>query len=656
MAMKTLVTALLLTGTAAVAQQPAATTVQQDFDRATALSNGPDKPAALAAWQALERRVADNKRNVGIVLVRESDVLFDLDHKDQAIAAAREGLADLPAADRTLDDDRYEAYRNLGEVAEAALDYAGAVESYRQAMTFAKSPAAKLGVLRGLIQAEIFTDTDAAAGDLDRADAALAQIKVDRSVHAMFEKLHGIYLLAKGDFKGGQKMESHAVEDLGGLTTMTKLDDVEARSDYAIAALLAGDTDEARHYMAYTGAGRLPKGSFDPAVQMKVPECGGEAGLKPDDAAVVQFSIGDTGAVIASEPIYAAGGGQAALAFARAAHEWSWTPEQVKQMPTFFRYDARVELRCSTSFEHPSLETYLDQELGAWLATKNITLAPPIVGADAVVLPRLRARLDAEQTANGPDALVLVPTLVAIAENSVSGREESNRLATRALQIVEANGATPLARLAVEHLTWETAKAETWRATTFRDLVAPHLQDPAYANDPEARAVIRLMLADALRRHSTDDARGLDQQVADDTALAANSPLKVGALIRLASLDAADGKVQAAQVAFARSGLSADQCALLDSPPQRVSANVRSDAFPQEARRWGFEGWTRIQFNINANGKVESPRAILSYPPFVFTEAGTDVIDGARYEKSYRPDGGLGCSGETAGVRFQLGF
>lgn len=70
--------------------------------------------------------------------------------------------------------------------------------------------------------------------------------------------------------------------------------------------------------------------------------------------------------------------------------------------------------------------------------------------------------------------------------------------------------------------------------------------------------------------------------------------------------------------------------------------------------QWGFEGWTLTEFDISAEGKVLNARPILSYPPFVFSKAGAQTIAGARYAKSYRPDGGLGCGGSAQRVKFLM--
>ncbi|MEG8017642.1 energy transducer TonB [Sphingomonas sp. LR55] len=76
--------------------------------------------------------------------------------------------------------------------------------------------------------------------------------------------------------------------------------------------------------------------------------------------------------------------------------------------------------------------------------------------------------------------------------------------------------------------------------------------------------------------------------------------------------------------------------------------------FPNEAMAWGFEGWTKTQFDVDANGRVLNQRAVLSYPPFVFTKAGVQTVAGARWSKTFRPDGGVGCGGLSQQVRFKM--
>lgn len=647
-----LIGAAIVAAAPALAQQQTKSTVQQDFDAATALQDKRDFAGALAAWLTLERRVS-NPRTRALVQARKSVTLLALDRKDEAAAAAQASLAALPVSDATLQEDRYSVLVTLGRIAEAALDYASAAQAFGEAERLAGDASAKVVTGRGLVQTQTFVDPAAAAQAMTRLEAVVASAQADAGVKAMVKKLRGQLLLNQGAFAASRQATGDAVKLLGGLTSKTSLDDVEVRSNYAIAALLEGRKDEARQYMAMTGAGRIEKGSFDPGPQMKVPECGGEAGLKPADVAVVEFNISDDGVVRDSAPVYAAGGGQVALEFARAARNWSWTPEQVKQMPRFFRYRVRAELRCSTSFERPSIGSYLDGELGAWLEQKKVTPPPMLTGSDAALLPQLRVQLAEVERAQGGNALALVPILHQLAANNVIGREEAGQLARRELAIAIANGVPPAARLAIEPAALLADTTEGWKPGVYARIITPLLTAQPYAADPEARSAIRLMIADKVRDDRTR-ARTLLGEVGAESALPANHPLRVGALVRLASLEQQAGDAAAATAAFAKSGLSAQQCALVDSAPRMLGYNGSGDQFPMEARLWGFEGWAAMQYDISAEGKVVNQRVVVAYPPFVFGDAGLGLVKTARYEKSYRPDGGLGCGGSNLRVNFRL--
>ncbi|MDB5708210.1 MAG: hypothetical protein JWL96_280 [Sphingomonas bacterium] len=634
----------------AAAQTRPATTVQQDFDTATKLDSDGNYAGALAAWQALEQRPGVSRRTLALIRLRKSRTLFQLARPEEAAVEARGGLAALPSGDATLDEDRYLSWFTIGQIAESQLDYATAADAYRKSLPLAAEPAVKLSSLRGLITTETFTDGPAAIADVARLDALIAANNFDNKTVAIVRSTESRALLNSGDYRAARAKAGEAVKLLGGLTEKTDLYDVAARSDYSIAALLLGDSDGARQYMAMTGAGRLPKGDFDPGVQMQPPPCGGEAGLKPGDAAVVQFSIRDDGRVIDVSPIYAAGGGSAGLEFARAVRDWSWTAAQTKGLPGFFRYRVRVEMRCSTAFPTPSIFTHLSGRLSAWLGDHDIDRLD-LEGSDAAILPQLRSRLAAADGAKGANPLVLVPLLHGIATNRVTPTDEAVAAARRGLALLDTADAPPLARLEFARMLWgdEYDSRNGWHG--YVDQATRALDDPRFATSAEARAAIRLAIADATGRHDKVVTRAALQAVADELTLDRTSPLRTAALMRLASLEARTGDVAAARASFDLSGLDEKQCALIDSPPHLLHAGG-GDAFPTEAMRWGFEGWTQIQFDIAADGKVLAPRAVIAYPPFVFTKAGTGVIGGARYEATYRPNGGLACGGSSNRVRF----
>jgi hypothetical protein len=356
--------------------------------------------------------------------------------------------------------------------------------------------------------------------------------------------------------------------------------------------------------------------------------------------------------VLRSAPIYAAGGGQVALEFARVARQWSWPVETVAAMPPFFRHNARVEMRCSTAFARPSIGDGLDAELETWLAAKGAAVAPAPDSATAGAVPGQRAALAA--------AAPGLPTLAAVyrlASNPVLPRQERAALYARAESL--ATNAPPVARLAVALPARTMTIEDQWKPGLYEKILRGLLAEPGFAQDAQARAAIRLMIADAddsskrLARGRSAPALAILRQVADDPGLKPADPLRVGALVRIASIEERAGSPAAAREAFAATGLTANQCATMDAPPKMIST-VSSSSFPQEAARWGFEGWTQVQFDVAADGQSLNERALLSYPPFVFTKAGTDLFGQAKFAKTFRPDGGLGCGGTTSRVRFRM--
>lgn len=630
-----------------------APTVQQDFEAAQALYADGKIAESLAAWEKLEKRVGDRPRSLAIVRLRKGLALYDLGRNDEAVLSAKAALAVLPISDATLRSDRFMGYMLLGKVAEASLDFASATDDYRHADDLADRAIDHLSAFRGLIETETFTDSDAAVADLARVQRYLADKAIDNRTRATIKRVESQLKLNRGDTVGARAAAGEAVKLLGGLTSRTDLDDVAARSNYAIAAMLLGDKDDARKYMAMTGAGRLSTGNmFDPAVQMTPPDCGGDSDLRPDDMAVVEFSIGDDGTVVYSTPVYASRGGGTGLAFARAVRNWSWTPEQVKALPLFFRYRARVEMRCSTEFAKPSLLDYLDKSLAGWLGAHGVDAPLKREGADAALLGGERKELADLEKVKGADSLALVPILHLLSRNTILPLEEGVGFAQREAAILSANKAPAMARLSADLVGWQGKSGDRWEGHKYlRTLEAAAASGP-YAEDSEARAVLRLIMADASRGFDKERSLALLDQVANDPALPVEDGFKVGALIRKASIYAQRGDLAAAKAAYAQTGTTAEQCSLVDSAPRFLGAG---GTFPDEAKMWGFEGWVSVQFDVGADGKTVNQRAVISYPPFIFSKAGDDTLKTARYEKAFRPDGGIGCGGITQRVRFTLG-
>ena len=54
------------------------------------------------------------------------------------------------------------------------------------------------------------------------------------------------------------------------------------------------------------------------------------------------------------------------------------------------------------------------------------------------------------------------------------------------------------------------------------------------------------------------------------------------------------------------------------------------DLSPQ-AEEWGFDGWVQAGFDIGADGSVKNARALISYPPFIFSDATEKAVSRFRY-------------------------
>jgi hypothetical protein len=180
--------------------------------------------------------------------------------------------------------------------------------------------------------------------------------------------------------------------------------------------------------------------------------------------------------------------------------------------------------------------------------------------------------------------------------------------------------------------------------------------DPAIAGDAISLATVRLFAADSRSRDGKGDvaaAAALDAVIADDR-LPPLDPLRTAALVRLADIQAARGKLDEAKASYARTGLSPEQCALMGTAPAITKTNAYATSFPDEARRWGFEGWVQFETDVTVDGRSTNQRATIAYPPFVFQEAAISVARNIRFAQSYRPYSMVACTGFQSNIRFQI--
>lgn len=635
----------------APAQPAAPQSLQARFDAATAAADAGRCDEAVEAFNRLEPLGAVQKSaTVSATLkLRRGACLARLGR--DASADLRSGLAALEARPE-FRQDIAQAHLALGRIAYLNYDYAGARARFLAAHDKLE-PAERFDVLLWLVRTTMFDPGSEALGYADQAMAiASANAGTNKKLLADLKTLRARVLLNHGQVQEAYSELRQALREQGGLGLKVDISDVVTRSDLALAALLAKRPEEAREYLAYTGAGRL-KSPFARAASMDLPPCGGPDGLAPDDVAVVEFGINDDGSVSYATPIYASRPGPPAIAFARAVADWSWKAEEAVKVPPLFRAVTRVELRCSTEVERPAIVRLLRDDLESWLATRTVQPFAQDRLTDAQRLAPARAELARRRGAGGGPELL--PVLVALAENPVLPEEERPALFQEAGGIAAAAGAPAGARTYLAIGAGTTPENAWTMSASFRQYLRTLLARPDIAADARAASALRIMISEpGFRAPAPDDAAALLRQVAADDRLASGDPMRVGALVRLAALQARTGDLASARASYEATGLTAQQCALVDAKPAMRKTGATSGDFPLEAMRWGFEGWVRTEFDIGADGRTSAQRAVIAYPPFVFRDAAVEMARDIRFQQSYRPAGGLGCGGAQTSIHFLL--
>lgn len=637
--------------TAAKAPAPPAT-LQQRFDAASAAAESGECSTAIPQFEALESS-AVARRNplvVAAIAVRKGGCLIGTDRSAEAEAAIQRGLPVLEAKGATFADDVRAARLGLGAAAQLRFDYETAEREYEAALALSTG-VARMRPLLALSRIRMFDHNGRALAEATEAktlaETTPAYTKKDIAV---VQTQYARVLLNEGRKKEAYDVLKDSLKKQGGLGTRVGLSDIATRSDLAIAALQNKDEQSAREYLAYTGAGRMKDGPFGSAAAMEAPVCGSETGLKPDDVAIVEFSLAEDGHVSAVSPIYTPGNRAVALAFARAVAGWSWRADVAAKVPALFRFATRVEMRCAKAGDRPSITAPLNQAYRDWLRDAGAPEPEWADLPDARALPLQRAALARATAANARPATLQATT--ALIENAVLPNDERPALTARAFDLVSAIDAPVAART---YIMAYKSGIDADNAKAARAGLRALLAQPAIAADPLSAGTLRLLIAQpGYREPPPPDAQALLDAVIDAPGLPAHHPLKVNAMLQEANVLAAKGDLTAARAVFDRTGLSEEQCAMIGLVPSMKRSGASSSDYPDAAIRMGFEGWVKTEFDVAADGATVAPRAIVAYPPFVFDEAATGIMRGARFTSSFRPSGSLACSGNQQSVVFRI--
>jgi outer membrane biosynthesis protein TonB len=651
----TLLAAMALLAAATAQSSGQAGGLQADFNAATVAAEAGDCAKAVPLFEALARNpeVKPGSVPAAAIQVRMGQCLVQLSRPEEGEAAILRGLPRLEAAGDQLANDVALAYESLGLLSQVRGDLAEARQRYERALR-RESGEARLSVLFRLAKVSTF---DPGPQPLAYADEALsmaaAQPKPSKDLLAKLHTLHARILLNRGQTQEAYTELKQALSLSGGLTMRTSMSEAALRGDLAIAALLLGKKDDARLYLAWTGAGRIAQSPFVYAAYMAPPDCGEETGLKPEDRAVVEFSIADDGSVAAAETVYSRGGPAVAAAFAKAVRDWYWDPADVAKIPPFYKLATRAELRCTTSGgAAPSILKPLGERFGHW-AVPTLGLPTTDSPQSSEWIARLQAKRAEREAANDAPGQVAAAGLIALVDNrtnagTVAMLDKALLLAGKPDVPVEGINTLRVLRYLSTAAMRRDHKPD---AAAGQALLA----DRAMSADALAADTVRLTLAMPYRRpRQEEQATPLLGQVADDERLAPHHPLRQVAQLKLANLAAVAGDLAAAQAYFARTGLTEQQCALIGARPALRRTGADASDFPMEALRYGFEGWVKLEFDITAEGRVSGARPVIAYPPYVFVDAATGMANGIRYEPSYRPSGGVACNANSEMIRFVI--
>jgi hypothetical protein len=641
---------------------PVAPSVQQRFDAAEKLLAADQHAPALAAFIALEADLLKSAKpkllSISLVRSRKSKALARLGRIAEAKEAIIAALASGALNNEAMDAERNTAQEFLARLYSEELDDAAAATEYEALIARVPNPGLKASYLLGLSRAMFILDPKRA---LAAADKALAIVRSDetektteagKKVIAVIQNFRGRSLLNLGNIPEARSAFQQAITLRGGLDLNIDHTEYASRSDAAIAALRAGDTEAARKLLSYTGAGRT-KAAFPRGIDNTLPQCGGLDGLKPEDSAVVQFALAKTGAVTSAIPVFASRSGPMAYAFARAIKEWTWTPDSIANVEPFFLSNLRVEVRCSNTFSRPNLNDDLNNRVISWLVEKGAKDIPAS-GLNFGALTAESAQLRLDRAIASGDKLDEAIGSRILALSPATGRDRATALNRRSIYLLREAGAPAAVWLGME-VSAQTFSNYQKSAKERAGQLAMLRADPALIADRQAMAMLNLTLAElyAFARQPAQEAEVLNA-VIKDAEIDVNDPLRTSALIALANLAIVKGDVTAAQQAYAQTGLDARQCAVLDAKPVLLRTNVSYSDYPKEVLRWGFEGWTRQEYDISATGKTENIRTVIAFPPGVFVAASENMAKKISYRPSFRPQGGLGCGGVGQGINFRL--
>ena len=635
-----------------------------------ALDAGKDEEAAQGFAALLAKLPNDTKpggRTAALIRARLGSVYMRLNDAASAIGPLERASADMPTASEADRRERLIAQLDLARALDASQERARAKQAYRDAIASASALQSDMEVLNarvGLARQSVFDDPATARQELDTAIQLAVKLKVDGEPLAGIYGLRGRVELNHGDLPAAKKWFEIGLKSAGGMGRKVSVIDTRIRSDLGIVNFLLGNRESSREYFAFTGAGRLPDGGITRGAETPLPYCGAATGVDPADMVIVDFTIAGDGRVLAPSTVYSTRPGVIEDAFERSVASWSWNPDSLAKLNPFWRNSVRLQLRCVGTGARGSVDSDFWREWSDWAKSKGLS-GSPVAASDVLQLPLLRAELARRISANGPMSPQLLPVLLGLASNSIVSRAEAKETIKRVNEILLATDAPANVRIQRE-LMFETmlGSGSGKRTSYSKDYERAVTQTiPALLARIESRGdgatkgavLVRLTLATMLEASRNKPAAQALFSAVVATPLAVlpdNNPMRQVALLRLASIAASNKQIDVARAALGATGLSPDQCAIVDASPLKKLGGVSQFEYPPEAAGWGFGGFTQVAYDIDAAGKPLNVRTVIAYPPFIFSTIVEEGVRRFRYEPVFRDGANAGCGGMIQAINF----
>jgi tetratricopeptide (TPR) repeat protein len=316
-------------------------TPQQIFDQAEADFYKADWPAAIKGYALVAKPDNDGQMSESQGVIHAQLARAYAYHREtgKAVREATLALIGLTPDDAPM---RASLWLAVGDAQLYDLAIPQAIEAYEKSLEAAQQAKSSGGVIRakiGLARCYMTVEPEKAKALLDAVLTSPDVTSAPQPLLAQLNDLRGRASLNLGRAQDAMTYLKKAVSLSGGIRgSKVSLLQIAIRGDAAIGALLTNHLEDAREYLAWTGAGHLPSAEWTSGLG-DPPVCSEAAGIHPEDMVVVEFSIDEAARASDVVPVYASRPGELGIAFARAVKRWKWNPERIADLPPFLAQD-----------------------------------------------------------------------------------------------------------------------------------------------------------------------------------------------------------------------------------------------------------------------------------------------------------------------------